>query len=84
MDRSPNKARVIKSRRLRRKRHVAGMEEGSSAFRRISTDKPTGKIHLGRLRHRWEDNIRMNFKEIDINMRNWVDLVQNRNFGESL
>jgi hypothetical protein len=29
-----------------------------------------GRIHLGRPR---EDNIRMDFKEIGINARNWVD-----------
>ena len=40
---------------------------------------PTGKRPLGRPRHRWEDNIRMNLKEIGINMRNWVDLAQDRN-----
>ena len=28
--------------------------------------KPGGKIHLGRPRGRWEDNIRMDLKEIDI------------------
>ena len=26
----------------------------------------------------WEDNIRMHFKEIAINTRNWVDSVQDR------
>ena len=28
--------------------------------------KPTGKRPLGRLRRRWEDNIRMDLKEIGI------------------
>ena len=28
---------------------------------------------LGRHRHRWEDNIRMYFKEIGINARNRID-----------
>ena len=40
------------------------MEEGRSAFK-ILTDRPTGKRPLGRPRRRWEDNIRMSFKEID-------------------
>ena len=39
------------------------MEEGKSAFK-ISTGTLTGKIPLGRPRRRWEDNIRMNLKEI--------------------
>ena len=54
---------MIKSRRLRWADHVAGMEEDRSAFK-ILTDKPTGKRPLGRPRRRWEDNIRMNLKEL--------------------
>ena len=46
--RSPNIVRVIKSRRLRWTGHIARMEKGRS-----------GKIHFGRPRRRWEDNIRM-------------------------
>ena len=38
------------------------------------------RIPLARPRHRWKGNIRMNFKEIGINTRNWVDLVQNRDY----
>ena len=33
----------------------------------ILTDKRTGKRPLGRSRHRWKDNIRMDLKEIGIN-----------------
>ena len=57
---------MIKSRRLRWAGHVATMEEGRSAFK-ILTGKPTGKRPLGRPRCRWEDNIRMDLEEIDIN-----------------
>ena len=39
----------------------------------ILTGKPTGKRPLGRPRHRRENNIRMDLKEIGINTRNWVD-----------
>ena len=62
MYRSPNIVRVIKSRGLRWTGHLARMEEGRSAFK-ISTGKPVGKIHLGRPRRRWEDNIRMHLKK---------------------
>ena len=72
MYRSPNIVRVIKSRKLRWAGHVARMEERRSAFK-ILTVKPTGKRPLGRPRRRWEDNIRMDLKEIGINTRNWVD-----------
>ena len=52
--------------------HVARMEEDRSSFK-ILTGKPIGKRPLGRPRSRWEDNIRMDLKEIGINTRNWVD-----------
>ena len=48
------------------------MEECRSAFK-ILIGKPTGKRHLGRSRRGWENNIRMNPKEIGINTRNLVD-----------
>ena len=48
--RSPNIARVIKSRRLKWTGHVARMGKGRSSFK-ILTDKPTGKRPLGRSRH---------------------------------
>ena len=60
------------SRILRWARHVARMEEGRSAFK-IVIGRPTGKIPLRRLRRRWEENIRMDFREIGIDTRNWVD-----------
>ena len=43
-------------------------------------DKLTRKRSLGRPRHRWEDNIRVDVKEIDINTRNWVDSTQDRDY----
>ena len=63
--------------------HAARMEGGRSAFN-ISTGKPTGKRPLGRPRRRWEDNIRMDLKEIVINTRNWVDSVQDRDYLRAL
>ena len=36
------------------------------------------KRPLGKYRRRWEDNIRMDLKEIVINTRNWVDSAQDR------
>ena len=59
------------------------MEEGRSAIY-ILTGKPTGKRHLGRPRRRWEDNIRMDLKEICINTRNWVDSAQDRDYLRAL
>ena len=59
------------------------MEEGSSALE-ILTGKPTGKKPLGRPRRRWEDNIRMDLKEIGINTRNWVDSAEVRDYWRAL
>jgi hypothetical protein len=70
--RSHNIIRVIKSRILRWTGHVARTKEGRSTFK-ILTGEPTGKISLGRLRRRWEENVRMDLNEIGINTRNWVD-----------
>ena len=46
------------------------MERGRSSFK-ILTGTAIGKGTLGRPRRRWEDNIRMNLKEIGINI-NWA------------
>ena len=48
------------------------------------TGTPIGKRPLGRPRHRWEDNIRMDLKEIGINTRNLVDLAQDRDYCRAL
>ena len=83
MYRSPNTVRVIKSTRLRWADHVARIEGGRSAFK-ILTGKPTGKRPLGRPRHRWEDNIRMDHEEIGMNAANWVHSAQDRNYWRAL
>ena len=43
-----------------------------------------GKRPLRTPRRRWEDNIRMDLKEIDINRRNWVDSAQDRDYWRTL
>ena len=55
------------------------MEKGRSAFK-ILTGKPTGKRLLGRPRRRWEDNNKMDLKEMGINTRSWVDSTQDRDY----
>ena len=45
------------------------MEEGKRALK-ILTGTPIGKRPLGRPRYRWEDNIRMDLKEIGISAGN--------------
>ena len=59
------------------------MEEGRSAFKML-TGKPLGKRPFWRTRSRWEDNIRMDLKEIGTNTRKWVDSAQDRNYWRAL
>ena len=58
-----NMIRVMKSRRLRRTGHVARMGAKRSVYR-VLVGKPEGRRPLGRLRHRWEDNIKVGFREV--------------------
>jgi hypothetical protein len=74
---SPNIVRVIKSRRMKWVGHVARMGEGRGVCR-ILVGKPESKILLGRPRHRWEDNIKMDIREIGIDAANWIQLAQDR------
>ena len=48
------------------------------------TGKLRGKGPLRRPRCRWEDNIRMNLKEIGIDTRNWIDSAQDRDYCRAL
>jgi hypothetical protein len=72
---SPNIVRVIKSRRMRWVGHVACMGE---ALYRVLVGRPEGKIPLGKPRCRWEDNIKMDLREIGIDGVNWIQLAQDR------
>jgi hypothetical protein len=60
---SPNIIRVMKSRRLRWAGHVARMVERRGAYRAL-VGKPEGRRPLGRPRRRWEDNIKMDLREV--------------------
>jgi hypothetical protein len=43
---------------------------------RVFVGRPEGKRPLGRPRHRWEDNIKMDFGETGIDGANWIRLAQ--------
>jgi hypothetical protein len=45
---------------------------------RLLGGKPMGKRPLGRLRHRWMDNIRIDLLEIGLNVVDWIGLAQDR------
>jgi hypothetical protein len=71
---SPNIVRVIKSRRLRWVGHVARMGRGK--VNRILVGRPEGKRPLGRPRRRWEDNIKLDLREIGIDGANCIRLAR--------
>jgi hypothetical protein len=55
---SPNRIRMMTSRRMRWEKHVARMGEKRNAYR-ILVGKPQGERSLGRPRRRWMDNIKI-------------------------
>jgi len=59
----PNIVWVVKSRRMRWTGHVACMGEGRGVHR-VLVGKPEGKRPLGRPRRRWEDNIKLDLREV--------------------
>ena len=74
---SPNIVRVIKSRRMRWVGHVARMGEERGVYR-VLVGKPEGKRPLGRPRHRWVDNIRIDLQEVGCGYMDWIGLAQDR------
>jgi hypothetical protein len=73
---SPNIVAVVKS-RMRWVGHVARMGEGRGIYK-VLVGRPEGKKQLGRPSLRWEDNIKMHFREIGIDGENWIQLAQDR------
>jgi hypothetical protein len=82
---SPDIILVIKPRRLRWAGQVAHMGEIRGAYRNLM-GKPEGKRPLGRHRCRWEDNITMDFREVNGGGwgTNWIDLAQDRDRWQAL
>jgi hypothetical protein len=74
---------MIKSRRMRCAGHVTRMGEKRNAYR-ILVGKPEGKRPLGRPRHRWVDNIKMDLREIGWDAMDWIDLTQDRDQWRAL
>jgi len=75
--------RVIKSRRMRWAGHVARMGEERGVYR-VLVGKPEGRRPLGRLRRRWEGNIKMDLQEVGCEGMDWIELAQNKDRWRAL
>ena len=59
--------------------NVACIGDRTGAYR-VLVGKLDGKRRLGRPRHRWKDNTKMNPKEMVWRGKDWIDLVQDRDW----
>jgi len=79
----PNIVLVVKLRRMRWAGHVTRMGEDRGVHR-VLVGKPEGKRPLGRPRHRWEDNIKMDLQEVGVGRGDWKELAQDRDRWRAL
>jgi hypothetical protein len=59
------------------------MGERRGAYRAL-VGKPEGSRPLGRPRRRWEDNIKMDLREVGWRGADWINLVQDRDRWRAL
>jgi hypothetical protein len=57
---------------------------GRRGMHRLLIEKPEGKRPLGRPRHRWVDNIRMDVGEMGWSGVDWIGLAQDRDRWRAL
>ena len=50
----------------------------------VCVGKPEGKRPLGRPRHKWEINIKMDLQEVGCGGMDWMDLAQNKDRWRAL
>jgi hypothetical protein len=58
--------------------HVARTRERRGVYR-VFVGKPEGKKPLGRSRSGWEDNIKMDLREVGCGGMDWIKLAQDKN-----
>jgi hypothetical protein len=80
---SPSIVRVIKARKVRWARHVARMGEVRGSCN-ILVGRPEGRRPLGRPRCRWEDNIKMDLREVAFGDVDWIHWAQDRDRWRAL
>jgi hypothetical protein len=59
------------------------MGEGRVVYR-VLVGKPEGKIPLGKPRHRWEDNIKMDLRKVGCEFVDLMKLAQDRDRWRAL
>jgi hypothetical protein len=59
------------------------MGERRGAYRAL-VGKPEGRRPLGRPRHRWEDNIKMDLREVGWGGMDWINMAQDRDRWRAL
>jgi len=57
---------------------------GRTGVYRVLVGKPEVKKLLGRPRRRWEDNIKMDLKEVGCEGMDWIQLAQDRDKWRAL
>jgi hypothetical protein len=80
---SPSIIRVIKARRMRWAGHVVRKGKMRGAYN-ILVGRPEGRRPLGRPRHIWEDNIKMDLREIEFGDVDWIHWAQDRDRWRTL
>ena len=73
----PNIIRNLKTRRLDWVGLVTRMELSRNVYR-VLVGRYEEKRPLGRPKRRWEDNIKMDLREVSCDAENWVDALQDR------
>jgi hypothetical protein len=63
--------------------HVECVGERRGIYR-VLVGKPEGKRPLGKPRHRWEDNIKMDLQEVGCRVMDWIEMAQDRDRWRAL
>jgi len=68
---------------MRRAGNVARMGESGDVYR-IFVGKPEGNRSLGKPRHKWEENIKMDFEDVEFEGTEWIVVAQDRDKWRAL
>jgi hypothetical protein len=79
----PDTIRQSKSRRMRWVRRVTRMRKERKLYK-VLVGKPKGKRPVERPKHRLEDGIRMDLREIGLVGVDWIPLAQDRDWWQAV